>query len=144
MVKAFTHSWKKNRNRNNLILKNYQLTLNTLTHPCQPPAWLVTVKTWKQHLCQQCGIHSVRKAWAQSLRPCCRGKRAKACQKEIPKGLECVEIIMWTAEGFPALNFLKIYFPKSQGCTKSKVKVEMFNWCSDKMKIWDLLKGSTS
>jgi hypothetical protein len=42
---------------------------------------------------------------------------------------------------FLALNFVKLYLFKSKHCPNSKVKVNMPN-CSDKVKIWDLLKDT--
>jgi hypothetical protein len=44
---------------------------------------------------------------------------------------------------FPALNFVKICLPKRKWCPQIKVKINVPN-LRDKVKIWDLLKGSTS
>jgi hypothetical protein len=61
--------------------------------------------------------------------------------------------IVWSAEYFTILNFVKIWIPKSKWCTKSKVKLwdplKPKRACyvlslSDEKKIWDLLKGSLS
>jgi hypothetical protein len=41
--------------------------------------------------------------------------------------LVIVEIIVWSAECFPALNFVKICLPKSKWCKKKKDKVKA-NW----------------
>jgi hypothetical protein len=54
--------------------------------------------------------------------------------------VNCAEILVWSAECFPAWNFVKIYLPKSTWCPKSKVNVNMLNW-SDKVTIWDSLRG---
>jgi hypothetical protein len=49
--------------------------------------------------------------------------------------VSCVAIIMGSTECFPMLNFVKMCLHQS------KVKVNLLN-LSDKLKIWDLLKGS--
>jgi hypothetical protein len=44
---------------------------------------------------------------------------------------------------FPFLHFVNICLPKGRWCPKSMINVNMFN-LSDKVKNWDLLKGSLS
>jgi hypothetical protein len=55
----------------------------------------------------------------------------------------CVQIIVWLAECFPALNFVKICLPKSKWCPQSKEKVNGLS-LNDKVKVLGLLKGSMS
>jgi hypothetical protein len=55
----------------------------------------------------------------------------------------CIEIIVRSAECFPALHFVKICLPTSKSYQNGKVKVNVLHW-SGKVKIWGLLEGSLS
>jgi hypothetical protein len=54
-----------------------------------------------------------------------------------------ISIILWSAECFPALNFVKVCLLKSKWCPKSKVKINVLN-LSGKVKVLDLLKARIS
>jgi hypothetical protein len=56
--------------------------------------------------------------------------------------VSCVEIFVFRAECSPALTYVKICLPQSKWCP-NKVKVNLLN-LSDKVRIWDLLKGNMS